>query len=55
MSAVEAVCVTSHEPVGSPPGAVIGVFADMQAALNRGLEESYPNCIIEYREARSER
>lgn len=55
MSAIEAVCVISHEPVGSPAGAVIEVFPDMQAALNRGLEESYPLCIIEYREARSER
>ena len=45
---VRAVCVISHEPEGAPAGAVIQEFADMQEASNRGLEESYPNCIIEY-------
>lgn len=47
---VRAICRTSHEPSGAPAGAVIAVFTDMQEAVNRGLEESYPNCEIEYEE-----
>ena len=45
---VLAVCRIDHSPEGAMPGYVIESFPDQQSASNRGLEESYPRCSIEY-------
>lgn len=43
---VYAICDTNHRPEGAGPGAVVATFPDWQAASARGIEESYPNCLI---------
>jgi len=46
---IEAICRKDHrETGGATAGYVVATFYSMQDASDRGLEESYPLCWIEY-------
>jgi hypothetical protein len=44
---IHAICSIDHSPEGAKAGALVATFPDRQAALNRGIGESYPRCSIE--------
>ena len=46
---VEIICRRDHSDTGgASAGAVVATFESMQDATDRGLEESYPLCWLEY-------
>ena len=46
---IKAICRVDHrETGGADAGWVVATFDSMQDASNRGIEESYPNCLLEY-------